>query len=198
MHRTPMVPLLVLILVALLPPASAFPLVHLRRRYHHSTASSAILSKSSGPQGPSRSTTTIVRANNDDGSLSTSSVTTAIGAACQPVVWVSLYSVATTRAGLPAGPFGLVGAVEGLSYLVVVGLALSYMFSPSKEENDAKTTTITVEQVSLGTVTVGLLTLAWLVADQGCVPNAKPILDYSDYLPVCDADQTPGLFGGGN
>ena len=38
-----------------------------------------------------------------------------VGAISQPVVWVSLYFVATTGGGLPAGPFGLLGALEGLS-----------------------------------------------------------------------------------
>ena len=33
----------------------------------------------------------------------------AVGLTAQPVVWFSLYYVATTGAGLPAGPFGLLG-----------------------------------------------------------------------------------------
>ena len=40
--------------------------------------------------------------------------------------FVTLYSeftLKTTGCGLPAGPFGLVGAVEGISYLIVVGIA---------------------------------------------------------------------------
>jgi hypothetical protein len=40
----------------------------------------------------------------------------------QPVVWISLYFVVTTGGGLPAGPFGLLGALEGISYLAVVAI----------------------------------------------------------------------------
>jgi hypothetical protein len=38
------------------------------------------------------------------------------------------------------------------------------------------------------TLAFGLLTLIGLIVDQGCVPNAKPILDYSAYLPICNID----------
>ncbi|KAJ1403801.1 hypothetical protein B484DRAFT_457465 [Ochromonadaceae sp. CCMP2298] len=34
----------------------------------------------------------------------------------------SLYVLKTTSCGLPPGPFGLLGAAEGISYLVVVGI----------------------------------------------------------------------------
>jgi hypothetical protein len=36
----------------------------------------------------------------------------------------SLYVLKTTSCGLPPGPFGLLGAGEGVSYLVVIGLLL--------------------------------------------------------------------------
>ena len=38
------------------------------------------------------------------------------------VMMYSEFVLSQTGCGLPAGPFGLVGAVEGLSYLSVVGL----------------------------------------------------------------------------
>ena len=123
--------------------------------------------------------TSLATANNDNDF--DNKLVDAVGAVSQPIVWVSLYSVATTGGGLPSGPFGLLGALEGVSYLAVVGLAL---FGSS-----------TIRTVSRVTILLGLLTLASLVAEQGCVPNAKPILDYSEYLPVCDPEQTPGLFG---
>ena len=47
-----------------------------------------------------------------------------VGLVSQPIVWISLYSVATTGHGLPAGPGGSIGAVEGIAYLVVVAMAL--------------------------------------------------------------------------
>lgn len=110
-----------------------------------------------------------------------------LGYSCQPVVWLSLYYVSTTGGGLPAGPFGLVGALEGLSYLLMVGYVVNSLGASSLRP---------VESLSRLTLTAGLCTLGFLILQQGCVPNAKPILDYSAYLPVCDPDQTPGLFGG--
>lgn len=91
-----------------------------------------------------------------------------------PIVWVSLYFVKTTGAGLPAGPFGILGALEGLSYVVLLA-------------------SLPKSSLSRVTVVVALAVLLSLVLDQGCVPNAKPLLDYSNFVPVCEAQ--PGLFG---
>ncbi|CAJ1923106.1 unnamed protein product [Cylindrotheca closterium] len=115
-----------------------------------------------------------------------------VGIASQPIVWVSLGFVATTGAGLPAGPFGLLGAVEGLSYLIVVGLVASNVIF---QERTSDSSLETAQKLSSFTLLAALLTLLSLVKDQGCIPNAKPILDYSNYLPVCSPEDTPGIFG---
>ena len=121
------------------------------------------------------------------------SVLGALGIACQPIAWISLYFVATTGAGLPAGPFGLLGAVEGLSYLLIVGLVASS--GVGDKNNGTDTSLSTAQKLSSFTLLVALLTLLSLIKAQGCIPNAKPILDYSSYLPVCNPEDTPGLFG---
>ena len=123
------------------------------------------------------------------------------------MVWISLYFVKTTGGGLPAGPGGIIGAIEGLSYLLVVIFALfpsllpSLSFDEQKQQDDngddddsaivtTTTTTMTIVEVttlsSRITLVLGLLTLIGLIVDQGCIPNAKPILDYSAYLPICN------------
>jgi hypothetical protein len=94
----------------------------------------------------------------------------------QPIVWLSLSFVKTTGAGLPAGPFGILGALEGLSYVVVL-------------------VSLPKSNISRVTFVVALIVLVMLVIEQGCVPNAKPLLDYSKYIPVCEVQ--PGLFGAG-
>jgi hypothetical protein len=130
-----------------------------------------------------------------------------IGLLCQPVVWISLYFVKTTGGGLPAGPGGLIGAIEGLSYLLVVIFALFPSLLPSSSFDEQQqddngdddddsvivtttTTTMTIVEVTTRssriTLVLGLLTLIGLIVDQGCIPNAKPILDYSAYLPICN------------
>lgn len=147
---------------------------------------------------PSLPPTTLSLSEQDDDAVTdgnTISLLGTVGIACQPIVWISLGFAANTGAGLPAGPFGLLGAVEGLSYLIVVGLvALNILVGGGREEkSDASLET--AQKLSSFTLLAALLTLLSLVKDQGCVPNAKPILDYSDYLPVCNPEDTPGLFG---
>lgn len=123
----------------------------------------------------------------------------AAGLAAQPVIWVSLYYVATTGAGLPAGPLGLIGGLEGISYLAIVGIVGVSLYSKVKTGSGLPAGPNgllgAAEGLSYLSLLAGLVTLASLVGDQGCVPNAKPILDYSAYLPVCDPEGTPGLFG---
>lgn len=43
------------------------------------------------------------------------------GLVANPVVTWSLYTLKTTGCGLPPGPGGALGAIEGVSYLVIVG-----------------------------------------------------------------------------
>jgi len=49
-------------------------------------------------------------------------VATAAGFICNPVMLYSEYVLKTTGSGLPPGPGGIYGALEGISYLVVVGI----------------------------------------------------------------------------
>lgn len=116
----------------------------------------------------------ILKSSEDDANACGGSVLNLIGLVLQPIVWVSLYSLATTGHGLPAGPGGAIGAVEGIAYLVVLVLALL----PAADSSLAR-------NLSRVSIAAGLLVLAGVAAGKGCVPNAKPILDYSAYLPVC-------------
>lgn len=45
-----------------------------------------------------------------------------VGTFASLVTFYSEYTLFTTGCGLPAGPFGLVGLVEGLSYLGMLGI----------------------------------------------------------------------------
>jgi len=130
--------------------------------------------------------------NYDRGVLQTAAVTA--GLVAQPIVWASLYSVATTGAGLPAGPGGLLGALVGVSYLVIVGWVAGASVvrrvpSTVSERNASTAAAVAAEALSWVSLLAGLVVLARLVADQGCIPNAQPILDYSNYLPVCRSSE---------
>ena len=118
-----------------------------------------------------------------DGS-SFQSILGTLGLLSQPIVWVSLYFVKTTGGGLPAGPLGIIGLTEGIAYLVILGLALAGIFTDTKSTS-TNTAYGASMKLSLATLVVSLLVVINLTFDQGCIPNAKPILDYSAYVKVC-------------
>ncbi|KAK1287211.1 hypothetical protein QJS10_CPB19g00509 [Acorus calamus] len=49
-----------------------------------------------------------------------------------PVIAWSLYTLKTTGCGLPPGPGGSIGAIEGVSYLVVLGIVAWSAYTKSK------------------------------------------------------------------
>ena len=122
----------------------------------------------------------------DDGLLG---VAAAAGLIANPVMWLSLYYVATTGGGLPAGPLGLVGALEGVSYLVVVGIVGAALINKKTTGSGLPAGPNSLlgaaEGLSFLSVIAGIAVLLLLASKQGCVPNALPLIDYSDQLPVC-------------
>ena len=56
-----------------------------------------------------------------------------IGLVAAPVVFISLYNVASTGSGLDAGPYGLLGALEGVSFLVVMGVVAAGTFNKMRK-----------------------------------------------------------------
>ena len=67
---------------------------------------------------------------NDSSKLYTS--VGATGLVANAICDYSLYVLKTTGCGLPAGPFGLIGATEGVSYLTVVGILGWSLFTKVK------------------------------------------------------------------
>ncbi|XP_050210734.1 uncharacterized protein LOC126661025 [Mercurialis annua] len=56
----------------------------------------------------------------------------AAGLVSNPVIGWSLYTLKTTGCGLPPGPGGSLGALEGVSYLVVVGIIGWSLYTKAK------------------------------------------------------------------
>ncbi|XP_061342299.1 uncharacterized protein LOC133288534 [Gastrolobium bilobum] len=54
------------------------------------------------------------------------------GLISSPVIAWSLYTLKTTGCGLPPGPGGSIGALEGVSYLVVVGIVGWSLYTKTK------------------------------------------------------------------
>lgn len=54
------------------------------------------------------------------------------GLVSNPVIGWSLYTLKTTGCGLPPGPGGSIGALEGVSYLIVVGIISWSLYTKAK------------------------------------------------------------------
>lgn len=54
------------------------------------------------------------------------------GLVATPVIGWSLYTLKTTGCGLPPGPAGSIGALEGVSYLAVVGIVAWSAYTKTK------------------------------------------------------------------
>ncbi|XP_020591181.1 uncharacterized protein LOC110032019 [Phalaenopsis equestris] len=64
------------------------------------------------------------------GSTETLEIAVAAGALiANPVIGISLYVLKTTGCGLPPGPGGALGALEGVSYLVVAGIVIWSLYT---------------------------------------------------------------------
>lgn len=101
-----------------------------------------------------------------------------LGIAASMVVLYSEYTLKTTGCGLPAGPFGIVGAVEGLSYLGVVGIcanAVSQYFSDEGGNRSDTSARRIATTLGLSAALVGIAVLGFQVIDYGYIPNAVPM-----------------------
>ena len=101
-----------------------------------------------------------------------------LGLASQPIMWWSLYTLKTTGCGLPAGPFGLIGAAEGVSYLVVIGFIASSLLSKVTSGSGLPAgpggLLGLAEGLSFLTGIAGLAVLGFQLNDYGFLPEAVP------------------------
>ena len=85
----------------------------------------------------------------------------------------------STGCGLPAGPFGLVGAVEGISYLGVVGLVGYSLYAKIKTGSGLPAGPYgllgAAEGVAYLAALAGILVLIAQVTNYGYIPNAVPM-----------------------
>lgn len=84
-----------------------------------------------------------------------------------------------TGCGLPAGPFGLVGAIEGISYLGVVGLIGFSLYTKIKTGSGLPAGPGGIlgaaEGVAYLAALAGILVLISQVTNYGYIPNAVPM-----------------------
>lgn len=126
----------------------------------------------------------VLRSSTDDSEevmLSTSDQTVlgVAGTISSLIVFISEYTLATTGCGLPAGPFGLYGLAEGISYLGVVGIGGYSAFTKIKTGSGLPAGPAGVlgaaEGLSFLAIVAGLVVLALQVTNYGYIPNAVPM-----------------------
>ena len=107
-----------------------------------------------------------------------------LGILASMVVLRSEFVLKTTGCGLPAGPFGLVGAIEGVSYLGVVATtatAIVAATSDSKNNNDNDNDNNIgllrrlAISLSVSAIIFGIFVLVLQIFDYGYIPNAVPM-----------------------
>lgn len=102
-----------------------------------------------------------------------------IGTLAALIVLYSEFTLKTTGCGLPAGPAGLVGAAEGISYLVVValcGYSLKSKFQTGAGLPAGPGGLLgAAEGLSFLAIVAGIGVLGFQIMDYGYIPNAVPM-----------------------
>ncbi|XP_060188028.1 uncharacterized protein LOC132617123 [Lycium barbarum] len=95
-----------------------------------------------------------------------------------PIIGWSLYTLKTTGCGLPPGPGGSIGALEGVSYLVVVGIVAWSLFTKSKTGSGLPNGPFgllgAVEGLSYLSLLAILVVFGLQFLDQGSIPGPLP------------------------
>ena len=120
--------------------------------------------------------------NKSDEDLSLSSPLVITRIINQLIIWKSLYFFTTNKGRFQPGTFVLLSALKVISYMGVVGFACFYIVQKSTEREEGLTSVI--GKFSILYILAGLAVLLSLIYHQGCVPNTKPLLDYSDLVKV--------------
>lgn len=103
----------------------------------------------------------------------------AVGTVASFITLYSEYTLKQTGCGLPAGPAGLIGLAEGLSYLSVVGIGAFSLYNKVKQGRGLPAGPAgllgAAEGLSFVAIAVGLVVLAFQVYDYNYIPNAIPM-----------------------
>ena len=103
----------------------------------------------------------------------------AAGTVASLITLYSEYTLKTTGCGLPAGPAGLLGLTEGLSYLGVVGIGAFSLYTKLKQGRGLPAgpggLLGAAEGLSFLAIVAGLVVLAFQIVDYQYIPNAIPM-----------------------
>ncbi|GMN29574.1 hypothetical protein TIFTF001_002486 [Ficus carica] len=100
------------------------------------------------------------------------------GLVSTPVIGWSLYALKTTGCGLPPGPGGSIGALEGVSYLVVVGIVAWSLYTKTKTGSGLPNGPFgllgAVEGLSYLSLLAILVVFGLQFLEQGSIPGPLP------------------------
>ncbi|KAF8116212.1 hypothetical protein N665_0020s0065 [Sinapis alba] len=100
------------------------------------------------------------------------------GLVSTPVIGWSLYTLKTTGCGLPPGPAGSIGALEGVSYLVVLGIVGWSLYTKTKTGSGLPNGPFgllgAVEGLSYLSLLAILVVFGLQFLDNGSVPGPLP------------------------
>lgn len=101
------------------------------------------------------------------------------GVFASAVMLYSEFTLKTTGCGLPAGPFGAVGAVEGISYLAVIGIAGASVVTKVKTGSGLPAgpggLLGLAEGLAYTAIAAGIVVLGFQLGDYGYLPNVIPV-----------------------
>ena len=102
-----------------------------------------------------------------------------LGTAAAFTVFWSEWTLRSTGCGLPAGPFGLLGAAEGVSYLAIIGIIGASLATKFKTGSGLPPGPLgllgAAEGLSYLAALVGIVVLVLQIQQYGYIPNAVPI-----------------------
>lgn len=102
----------------------------------------------------------------------------ASGLISTPVIGWSLYTLKTTGCGLPPGPAGSIGAIEGVSYLAVLGIVGWSLYTKSKTGSGLPNGPFgllgAVEGLSYLSLLAILVVFGLQFLEQGSIPGPLP------------------------
>ncbi|GJT54187.1 hypothetical protein Tco_0247836 [Tanacetum coccineum] len=101
------------------------------------------------------------------------------GLIANPVIGWSLFTLKTTGCGLPPGPGGSIGALEGVSYLVIVGLVGWSLYTKNKTGSGLRNGPFgllgAVEGLSYLSLLAILVVFGLQFYQQGFIPGPVPV-----------------------
>lgn len=101
------------------------------------------------------------------------------GVFASAVMLYSEFTLKTTGCGLPAGPFGAVGAVEGISYLAVISIAGASVVTKVKTGSGLPAgpggLLGLAEGLAYTAIAAGIVVLGFQLGDYGYLPNVIPV-----------------------